>query len=119
MEVESQQILDSNRAPLGALVSRKLTSAEYREELPGAPAGQYVVLQYDSTSEHKLGHRNCRSNSGQGWNLESFPVLHQVSLSGIRAPTGSTNSDGSTVSSDGVLRVNTWKSACWDNRIKS
>ncbi len=48
-----QQILQANRAPLGALISRKLTSAEYREDLPGAPAGQYVVLQYASSFEHK------------------------------------------------------------------
>ncbi len=48
-----QQILNSNRAPLGSLISRKLTSAEYKQELPGAPAGQYVVLQYESNFEHK------------------------------------------------------------------
>ncbi len=48
-----QQILDSNRAPLGPLISRKLTSAEYKEGLPGAPAGQYVVLQYDSSFQHR------------------------------------------------------------------
>jgi Protein of unknown function (DUF4019) len=48
-----QQILDSNRAPLGSLISRRLTSAQYREELPGAPAGHYVVLRYDSTFEHR------------------------------------------------------------------
>ncbi len=48
-----QQILDSNRAPLGSLISRKLTSAEYKEVLPGAPAGQYVVLRYESNFERK------------------------------------------------------------------
>ncbi len=48
-----QQILQANRAPLGSLVSRKLTSAEYQENLPGAPGGQYVVLQYASSFEHK------------------------------------------------------------------
>ncbi|MGB9257678.1 MAG: DUF4019 domain-containing protein [Candidatus Korobacteraceae bacterium] len=48
-----QQILQTNRAPLGTLVSRKLTSAEYKEDLPGAPRGQYVVLQYVSSFEHK------------------------------------------------------------------
>ncbi len=48
-----QQILLTNRAPLGTLVSRKLTSAEYKEDLPGAPRGQYVVLQYVSSFEHK------------------------------------------------------------------
>ena len=48
-----QHILQTNRAPLGTLVSRKLTSAEYKEDLPGAPRGQYVVLQYVSSFEHK------------------------------------------------------------------
>ena len=47
-----QHILQTNRAPLGTLLSRKLTSAEYRSELPGAPAGQYVVLTYTSSFEH-------------------------------------------------------------------
>jgi len=48
-----QEILNQNRAPLGTLVSRKLTSAEFTENLPGAPAGQYVVLTYASSFEHK------------------------------------------------------------------
>jgi len=48
-----QQILNANRAPLGSLISRKLTSAEYKQVLPGAPAGQYVVLQYESNFEHR------------------------------------------------------------------
>lgn len=48
-----QQILQENRAPLGALLSRKLTSAEYKEDLPGAPSGQYVVLQYESSFQNK------------------------------------------------------------------
>jgi len=37
------------RKPLGALFSRKLKSAEYATKLPGAPDGQYVVIQYDSS----------------------------------------------------------------------
>jgi len=37
------------RQPLGALFSRKLKSAEYATKLPGAPDGQYVVIQYDSS----------------------------------------------------------------------
>jgi Protein of unknown function (DUF4019) len=40
-------------APLGKLVSRKLKSANYTKTLPGAPDGEYVVIQYDSTFEHK------------------------------------------------------------------
>ena len=48
-----QEVLLRNRAPLGALISRKLTSAEFTTQQPGAPDGQYVVLQYESSFEHK------------------------------------------------------------------
>ncbi|MFI5115361.1 MAG: DUF4019 domain-containing protein [Terriglobales bacterium] len=48
-----QELLLRNRAPLGALISRKLTSAEYTTQLPGAPDGEYVVLEYASSFEHK------------------------------------------------------------------
>ena len=41
------------RTPLGKLVSRKLKSREYREKMPGAPHGKYVVIQYDTVFEHK------------------------------------------------------------------
>jgi hypothetical protein len=48
-----QQILNANRAPLGSLISRKLTSAEYKEDLPGAPSGEYVVLRYESSFQNR------------------------------------------------------------------
>lgn len=48
-----QELLARNRAPLGPVISRKLKSAEYTTQLPGAPDGQYVVLQYQSGFEHK------------------------------------------------------------------
>jgi Protein of unknown function (DUF4019) len=41
------------RAPLGKEVSRKLKSAQFTKTLPGAPDGQYVVIQYDTSFEHK------------------------------------------------------------------
>jgi hypothetical protein len=41
------------REPLGKFTSRKHKSAEYSKELPGAPEGEYVVLQYDSVFERK------------------------------------------------------------------
>ncbi len=41
------------RGPLGKLVSRKLTSAQYTKTLPGAPDGEYVVLLYASAFEQK------------------------------------------------------------------
>jgi hypothetical protein len=47
------QELKAVRAPLGKIKSRKLKSATYKTSLPGAPDGQYVVIQYDSSFEHK------------------------------------------------------------------
>lgn len=41
------------RAPLGALKSRKVKAAQYARSLPGAPDGEYVVIQYESEFEHK------------------------------------------------------------------
>jgi hypothetical protein len=44
------------RDPLGALVARKMVSASYTRSLPGAPAGEYVVIQYQARFEnHPVG----------------------------------------------------------------
>jgi hypothetical protein len=48
-----QSMLQSTRTPLGKLTSRKLKSATYTKSLPGAPDGEYVVIQYDSAFENK------------------------------------------------------------------
>jgi hypothetical protein len=41
------------RGPLGELKSRKMSSRKYTEQLPGAPDGKYVVLQFDAVYENK------------------------------------------------------------------
>jgi hypothetical protein len=41
------------RKALGALISRQQKSATYSTSLPGAPDGQYVVIQYDSSFQNK------------------------------------------------------------------
>ena len=48
-----ERVGDQVRGPLGKLVSRKLKSAQYMISLPGAPDGQYVVVQFDTTFEKK------------------------------------------------------------------
>lgn len=48
-----EQALKGARGPLGKLTSRKLKSATYATSLPGAPDGQYVVIQFDSSFENK------------------------------------------------------------------
>ena len=41
------------RKPLGTMKSRKIKSKEYRTSLPGAPEGEYVVIQFDTSFENK------------------------------------------------------------------
>ncbi len=41
--------MNTFRQPLGDLVSRKLKSAQPATELPGAPDGQYVVMQFETS----------------------------------------------------------------------
>jgi hypothetical protein len=37
------------RGPFGKLASRKLLGAKFTTQVPGAPAGEYVVIQYAAT----------------------------------------------------------------------
>jgi hypothetical protein len=39
------------REPLGKLKTRKHKFSQYKENLPGAPPGEYVLLQYESSFE--------------------------------------------------------------------
>jgi len=48
-----QDALRATRDPLGKMLSRKLKSATYKTTLPGAPDGEYVVIQFESSFEHK------------------------------------------------------------------
>lgn len=48
-----QSMLHAARDPLGKVVSRTLKSANYTKSLPGAPDGEYVVIQYETSFEHK------------------------------------------------------------------
>jgi hypothetical protein len=48
-----KQMMRSVRQPLGTIKSRKLTSSKYARTLPGAPDGEYVVMQYKTSFENK------------------------------------------------------------------
>ena len=43
------------RRPLGRVLDRQLKSATFARTLPGAPDGEYVVIQYDTRFEKKAG----------------------------------------------------------------
>jgi hypothetical protein len=48
-----QKAVQTARAPLGKFISRKQTSAQYTQSLPGAPDGKYVVVLFASVFENK------------------------------------------------------------------
>ena len=48
-----QQTGNQVRTPLGALTSRSLKSARWTHTLPGAPDGDYVVIEYATTYANK------------------------------------------------------------------
>lgn len=48
-----QKALNAARTPLGSNVSRRLASATYATSLPGAPAGKYVVMQFNTSFQNK------------------------------------------------------------------
>ncbi|HET7101683.1 MAG TPA: DUF4019 domain-containing protein [Terriglobia bacterium] len=52
-EQKWEQAAQSVRKPLGMLISRKLKTAVYKTSLPGAPDGEYVVMQFDSSFADK------------------------------------------------------------------
>ena len=45
--------LSTFRKPLGAVLSRELKSAQSQMQMPGAPDGQYVVMQFETSFANK------------------------------------------------------------------
>jgi hypothetical protein len=52
-QADLEKSLRAVRTPLGKVVSRNIKSQQYTTSLPGAPVGEYVVIQFDTTFEHK------------------------------------------------------------------
>jgi hypothetical protein len=48
-----EKAIKAGRSPLGALKARKVKSANFTRTLPGAPDGEYVVIQFESQFENK------------------------------------------------------------------
>jgi len=47
------RIVEAVRSPLGNVISRKLKSKQYATSLPGAPDGEYVVIQFETSFQNK------------------------------------------------------------------
>lgn len=50
---EWEKSMQAFRKPLGDIVLRQIKSASYHTSLPGAPDGEYVVIQFESSFENK------------------------------------------------------------------
>jgi hypothetical protein len=65
------------RQPFGAAKSRKLLSSEFKTSLPGAPAGEYVLIQYQTQFEHRANAVETvvpmRERDG-GWKVSGYFV---------------------------------------------
>ena len=48
-----RQAMAGVRLPLGKVLTRELKSNTYATELPGAPDGEYVVIQFNTAFENK------------------------------------------------------------------
>ncbi|MCG5501509.1 DUF4019 domain-containing protein [Ectothiorhodospira lacustris] len=64
------------REPLGAVKLRHLKNAQYTTSLPGAPDGQYVVMQFDTQFENKQqGIETVTSMlKGNAWKVSGYYV---------------------------------------------
>jgi hypothetical protein len=54
-EASFEEQLRKTRAPLGIVISRQLKSTEFRTKIPGVPDGQYFLIKYETSFEHKKG----------------------------------------------------------------
>ncbi|NIO03296.1 MAG: DUF4019 domain-containing protein [Proteobacteria bacterium] len=52
-EEQWEATLNAFRSPLGKVLSRRVISKQYTHTLPGAPDGEYAVIQYETSFENK------------------------------------------------------------------
>jgi opacity protein-like surface antigen len=69
--------LEKVRRPLGKILSRKLRGAKFMTELPNAPAGEYVVIQYDTDFENGPGKTETitpMKEKDGGWRVSGYYI---------------------------------------------
>jgi len=69
-----QAMSQSVRAPLGAPTSRRFLGAVHHSSLPGAPAGEYEVLQFRTDFTNKAGAIETVTlvREGTGWRMAGY-----------------------------------------------
>jgi hypothetical protein len=70
-----RSLIPNVRTPLGAVVSRSLKSSEARTTLPGAPDGDYRILQFDTRFAQKQAAVETvvlQLESSRGWRVSGY-----------------------------------------------
>lgn len=76
-KTNSAQYLAAARKPLGGLVSREVSNIEYKESLPGAPDGQYVVIVFRTEFQNKkLGYETVtpKLEADGAWRVSGYYI---------------------------------------------
>jgi hypothetical protein len=72
-----QSAASNARGPLGALKSRRRQSATFESTLPGAPDGEYVVVQFASFFENKTSAIETvtpRKDADGNWRVSGYYI---------------------------------------------
>jgi hypothetical protein len=73
-----EQAITRVRSPLSKLVSRKMEDAFYTTSLPGAPDGQYVVIDFNTSFENKKsGYENVLLTLDKDgkWRVSAYSII--------------------------------------------
>ncbi len=73
-ESKWEEMVASVRGPLGAVESRVLLGAQSTSSLPGAPAGEYVVIQFKTEFSNKPGAIETITpmKDGDSWRVSGY-----------------------------------------------
>ena len=69
--------LSTFRKPLGAVLSRELKSAQSQMQMPGAPDGQYVVMQFETSFANKksaVETLTVRPKQDEQWKVSGYYI---------------------------------------------
>jgi hypothetical protein len=64
------------RAPLGAVVSRSLSTLDFSTEVPKAPKGRYITIEYDTSFDNRPGsaERVALAEEANEWKVSGYYI---------------------------------------------
>lgn len=70
------QTIQSSRKPLGKLQHRTVKSATFKKDLPGAPAGEFLIIEFSSVFDNYASakERVVTIREANGWKVAGYHV---------------------------------------------